>query len=190
MSAIHRALFPAALLALVAGTGADALAGHMGDGGGSHADINIIVREVRVTPVRAHVGDVISVEMVVEDHGDPYYANVPAEILANGKVVARKLVTYGLGGEGGRIKRVALKWDTRGAKPGEYRIEGQVFVWRDSSEFDNSLKVAEPVVLVAPGAPFPNARQGGGTAVAMDPRYKPAPPAASDSPPPPETGGY
>lgn len=141
------------------------------DGGGGPY-INIIVREVRVTPVRAHVGDVIRIEMTVEDQGDLYYGNTNAEILANGKVVARRLVTYGLGGEGGRIRTETYSWDTRGVPPGEYRIEGRVFIWGDASPFDNSLDVKQPLVLEPPGASFPGGQAAGGTAVARDPRFR------------------
>lgn len=192
MIATGRVLVGAAFLSLLLGWSGIASAGRMishvrgeGDYGGY---INIIVREVKVTPVRAHVGDVVTVDMVVEDQGDRYYSNVPAELLANGKVVARKLVTYGFGGEGDRVRRLTLSWDTRGAKPGEYRIEGQVFVWDDASPFDNSLKVEEPVVLEAAGAPFPGGKPAGGSATARDPRYKPAASAATGAPA--ATGGY
>ncbi len=170
--AISAALVPV-LIALWAGPpeAAGFRRAAMGDGGGSHIDKNIIVREVRVTPVRAHVGDVIRIEMTVENHGDLYYDNVNAEVLANRKVVVRKLESYGLGGEGGRIRTDTFYWDTHGVRAGEYRITGQVFVWGDSSPFDNSLEVKEPVVLVPAGAEFPGRTAAGGSAVERDPRF-------------------
>jgi hypothetical protein len=144
-----------------------------GDGGGG-PDINIIMREVRVAPIRAHVGDVIRVDMVVENHGDLGNDIANVELLANGKAVDSKLYNYGFGGEGDRIYRATFYWNTRGVKPGEYKIRGEVFVWYDTSPFDNFLEVSQPLVLLAPGAAFPAGEPGGGSAMTRDPRYKPA----------------
>lgn len=164
----------------------DALAGTSQRGGGY---INLIVREVTAAPVRAHVGDVITVGMTVEDQGDLYYSNIEAEVRANGKVVARKLVTYGFG-EGSRVQKGTYQWDTRGMAPGEYRIRGEVFVWYDSSPFDNFLDLGEPVVLLPPGAPFADGKGPGGTAVSTDPRWKGSRLGASGDDAPPAPRGY
>lgn len=142
-----------------------------GDGG---AYINIIVRKMRVAPVRAHVGEPIRIELTIEDYGDLFYATREVTAAAGRRIVARRLVTWGTSGEGGRIKTVTLVWDTRHEKPGEYRIRGEAFVFEDASPFDNFLDLAEPVLLVPPGEPFPGGRAAGGEAEAVDPRYREA----------------
>jgi hypothetical protein len=157
------------------------------DGGLS---INIIVREIKVTPIYAHVGDVIQIEMVTEDRDELAYNTTNAEIYANGKIVARKRVTYGYGGEGARIQRETFLWNTRGHKPGEYHIKGEVFVFYDSSPFDNSLEVGQPLVLLPEGAAFPPGVKEGGIAIARDPRYKPAPRSPQDGSGVEGSGGY
>jgi hypothetical protein len=144
------------------------------DGDGNGPYINLILREVSVSPVRARVGDGIRVGMVIENRGDPWNDTVKIELLANGKPVASELYNYGFGGEGGRIYRTTLFWDTKGVPPGEYKIRGEVFVWYDASPFDNSLEVESPVLLLPPGTAFPAGEKEGGVAVARDPRYKPA----------------
>ncbi len=143
-------------------------------GGGSGIDVNLIVREVRVSPIRAHVGDTIRVDMLVENVGDVMSDTAIAEILANGKVVVSGPFAYGYGGEGERLRRVTLTWNTSGAKPGNYRIRGQFYVWGDTSPFDNYLDAAKPLELVAAGAAFPNGEKAGGVGVGRDPRYRPA----------------
>lgn len=157
--------------------------------GGQGAYVNLIVREVRVTPIRAHVGDVVRIDLAIEAQGDSVYDTTSVEARANGKVVARKLFTYGLGGTTGRIYRETLHWDTSGARPGEYRIRGEAFLFYDASEFDNFLDVTEPLVLRPAGEPFPAGMEGGGTAVAVDPRWRPRR-AGDGSPPSGTTGGY
>ncbi len=92
------------------------------DDGGGGPNINIIVREVRVAPIRARVGDVIRIEMLVENQSDLGNDTTRAEVMANGRVVASRLFTYGFGGEGERFQRLTFIWDTRGVKPGEYKI--------------------------------------------------------------------
>ncbi len=143
-------------------------------GGDNGPYINIIVREVRVSPVRAHVGDLIRIDMVVENQGDLWNERTPAEVRANGKVVASKLFLDGFGSEGNRIQRITLTWDTRGVKPGEYKIRGEAFVWTDASPFDNFLDVPQPLILLPPGAAFSAGEAEGGTGVGRDPRYKPS----------------
>jgi hypothetical protein len=137
-----------------------------GDGNGPNLDL--IVREVRVTPIVAHVGDTIRFEMVLEDHGDPVYTTTTIDIKANGKEVASKLFTFGFDNEPWKKYRETFQWDTKGASPGEYRIEGEAFVWDDQSPFDNSLKVKEPLVLLPVGAAMPTGKEDGGTAVAVN----------------------
>ncbi|MBI5576521.1 MAG: hypothetical protein HY896_09195, partial [Deltaproteobacteria bacterium] len=84
----------------------------IGDGGGGFY-VNLIMREVRVTPVRARVGDVIRVDMVIEDQSDVRQPKGDLEIRANGKVVARKRLGEDVyGGEGERYYRQTLQWDT------------------------------------------------------------------------------
>jgi hypothetical protein len=149
----------------------------IGDSGGGPY-FNLIVREVRVTPVRAHVGDVVRIDVVIEDQGDVRYAKGDLEIKVNGRKVAGKRLGDDIfGGEGERIYQHSLEWDTRGVKPGQYRLRAEFFVWGDASEFDNFLDLKEPVILQAPGEPFGDGLGGGGTAISRDPRYRPGPPA-------------
>lgn len=144
------------------------------DGGGG-TYINVIVREVRVAPIRAHIGDVVRVDMTIEDQGDLVNATRDVWVRANGKIVSRMLMTFGFDGEGGRIKKATLVWNTAGEAPGEYRIRGEAFVWGDASPFDNWIDVPDPVVLLRPGDPFAGGARGGGESVAVDSRYgKPA----------------
>lgn len=157
--------------------------------GGQGAYVNLIVREVRVTPIRAHVGDVVRIELAVEAQGDSYYDHTTVEVRANGKVVADKLFTYGFGGTSGKVYRETLLWDTRGARPGEYRIRGEVFLFYDASEFDNFLDVKQPLVLLPAGQAFPPGVEPGGTAAGVDPRWAPGR-AGDGGPAPGTTGGY
>lgn len=154
------------------GVGGLRQAGMQGDGNAGY--INIIVREIRVTPIHAHVGDVIKIEMVTEDRGDLVPNTVDAKIYAGEKIVASKLVTFGYGGDGERIRRETFLWNTGGFEPGRYRIKGEVFLFTDASPFDNSLEVAQPLVLLPGGAAFPPGVAAGGVGLARDPRYKPA----------------
>jgi len=129
--------------------------------------VELIVREVRVTPIVAHVGDTIWFEMVLEDHGDPADMTITIEILANGKRVASKLFTFGFVLEPGKMYRETFQWNTKGVPPGEYRIRGEAFVWEDDYEFNNVLDVKEPLVLLPVGAALPAGKGGGGSAVAV-----------------------
>ena len=144
-----------------------------GDGGGGPY-VNLIMREVRVSPIRAHVGDVIRVEMVIEDQSDVTYARGDLDLMANGGIVASKRVGHGFGGQGERIHRETIQWDTRGVKPGEYKIRAEFYVWGDASPFDNFLDLREPLVLLSEGAVFPSGERDVGAAMVRDPRYKPA----------------
>jgi len=142
-------------------------AGSMNGGGDGNKDI--AVRQVTVTPVRAHVGDTIRVDVVIENKAEGY-DTVPLEISANRKVVARKLFTFGWS-PAVRIYRETFTWSTSGVSPGEYRIRAEAFVWGDSSPSDNFLDVKQVVLLSAPGTPFPDGATSGGSATETDPRY-------------------
>lgn len=158
----------------------------MGGDGGPY--VNLIVREVRVTPVRAHVGDPIRIDMAIEHQGEGT-GTTSAEIRANGKVVANSPFTYGFGAEPGYIYRMSFLWDTKGVAPGEYRIRGEVFLWHDASEFDNFLDLKERLVLLAPGQPVSESAAEPGTAVAVDPRWT-VPGRAGKTATPEGRGGY
>lgn len=167
----------AACIVLIAGGEARAgrlLAG-MGNDGGNGVNINLIVREVKVTPVRAHVGDAIRVDAVIESRGEGY-GTITARVYANAKPVARRLFTYDTLHGPSALYRESFVWDTTGAAPGEYRIRAEAFDWNDSSPFDNSLDVTQPVTLLPAGSAFPAGQPGGGEAVAVDPRWHPVRP--------------
>ncbi len=141
----------------------------VGDGGGAHVDL--VVRKITVTPVRAHVGDVVKIEMVWQYWGNlvnNYYDTTFAEVSANGRVIARKPFEYRFGAFLGDVYRETFLWDTKDAKPGKYRIRGEVPLRLDATPFDNFLVVREPVILVPLGTPFPSGEEGGGTAVAKN----------------------
>ena len=151
--------------ASVAGTGT--LLGSAGGGEGAHVDL--VVRKVTVTPIRANVGDVVRVDMVWEYWGDisnDYYDTTRAQVRANGKVVAGAPFTYGFGARLGEVYRETFLWDTHGTVPGKYRIRGEVPLRLDATPYDNFLDVKEPVLLIPAGASFPVGEGAGGTAVA------------------------
>jgi hypothetical protein len=137
--------------------------------GGGNVNIDLAVRQVTVTPVRAHAGDVIHVEVVIENKAEGSQTT-NAELLVNGKAVARQLFTWGMSA-GERLYRLSFDWDTRGISPGEYRIGGQAFVWEDTSPFDNRLDVTQPVVVAPAGGGFPGGEAAGGSATETDPRF-------------------
>ena len=139
------------------------------DGGGGGVNIDLAVRQVSVTPVRAHVGDVIHVDVVIENKAEGS-RTTPADLLVNGKVVASQLFTWGWS-PGERLYRLSFDWDTRKVPPGEYRIGAQAFVWEDTSSFDNRLDVTQPVMIVPAGSAFPGGEAAGGTATETDPRF-------------------
>jgi hypothetical protein len=158
------------------------------DAGGQGAYVNLIVREVKVTPIRAHAGDPVRIEMTIEHQGEGY-GTIPAEVRANGKVVADSLFTYGFNDEPGQLYRESFLWDTKGVPPGEYRIRGEVFLWTDASEFDNYLDVQEPLVLLPPGQALPEGIGNGGAGVVVDPRWSP-PKRTGSSATPVDSVGY
>jgi hypothetical protein len=139
------------------------------DGGGGGVNIDLAVRQLTVTPVRAHVGDVIRVDVVIENKAEGS-RTTNAELLVNGKVVARQLFTWGMSA-GERLYRLSFDWDTRKVPPGEYRIGARAFVWEDTSPFDNRLDVTQPVVIAPAGGEFPGGGTAGGSATETDPRF-------------------
>jgi hypothetical protein len=139
------------------------------DGGGSDMNIDLAVRQVKVTPVRAHVGDVIRVDVVIENKAEGA-RTTSAELLVNGKVAGSQLFSWGMS-PGERLYRLSFDWDTRKVSPGAYKIGAQAFVWEDSSPFDNRLDVTQSVLIVPAGAGFPGGEAEGGTATETDPRF-------------------
>ena len=132
-------------------------------------NIDLAVRQVTVTPVRAHVGDVIHVNVVIENKSEGA-RTTPAEMLVNGRPVAMHLFTWG-NSDGDRLYRLSFEWNTRGVRPGSYRIGARAFVWEDSSPFDNELTVTKPVVIAPVGGAFPGGEVAGGSATETDPRW-------------------
>ncbi len=176
MKSVTRILATAGCVVVLGGATARAggILTAMRDDGGHGVDINLIVREVRVAPVRAHVGDKIRVDMVIESHGDGN-GTIPVRIYANGKSVASHLFTFDSVYGPNALYRESFVWDTRGARPGEYNIRAEAFNWNDTSPFDNEMTVKEPVSLLPTGTAYPPGQTGGGEAVAVDPRWHPKP---------------
>jgi hypothetical protein len=139
----------------------------MGDGGDTNIDL--AVRQVTVTPVRAYVGDKVHVEVLIENKAEGM-KTTNADIYANGKRVGRQQFTWGMS-PGNRLYRMTFEWDTRGVPPGEYKIRAEAFVWEDTSPFDNQLDVSQPVFLAPPGGAFPGGAATGGSATETDPRF-------------------
>jgi hypothetical protein len=143
-------------------------------GGGEGAHVDIVVKELIVSPVEAHVGNVIRIDMRWMYWGDisnREYQTTKAEIRANGKVVGSVPFVYDYGASLGDEYAHSFHWDTRGIPPGNYRIRGEVFLWQDVTPYDNFLVVKEPVILLAPGAEFPGGREAGGAGVARNPSW-------------------
>ena len=132
-------------------------------------NVDLAVRQVTVTPVRAYVGDKVLVEVLIENKAEGRNTT-NADIYANGKLVGRQLFTWGRD-VGERLYRLTFVWDTRGVPSGEYKIRAEAFVWVDTSPFDNDLTVQQPVVLAPPGGAFPGGEAAGGTVTQTDPRF-------------------
>ncbi len=134
---------------------------------------DLVVRKVTVTPVRAHVGDVIRIEMEWDFWGDiteNYYDTNTATVRANGKVIASKSYTADFDGvRPGETYRETFLWDTKGMAPGKYHIRGAVPLLIEKTPYDNYLDVKEPVLLVPVGESFPVGKERGGSAVAESP---------------------
>jgi len=154
--------------AVIGGAAGSVLLADM-DGGGSDMNVDLAVRQVTVTPVRAHAGDVVHVEVVVENKAEGM-RTTNAELLVNGKAVERQLFTWGMSA-GERLYRLSFDWDTRGVPPGEYRVGAQAFVWEDTSPFDNRLDVTQPVLIAPAGGGFSGGKEAGGSATETDPRF-------------------
>jgi len=152
-----------------AGTAETVLLADQDGGDGGNMNIDLAVRQVKVAPVRAHAGDVIHVDVLIENKAEGM-RTTNAELLVNGKSVARQLFTWGMSA-GERLYRLSFDWDARGSPPGEYRVGAQAFVSEDSSPFDNRLDVAQPVVIAPAGAGFPGGDAAGGSATETDPRF-------------------
>jgi hypothetical protein len=155
--------------AVSAGTAETVLLASEDGGGGGDMNIDLAVRQVTVAPVRAHAGDRIHVEVLIENKAEGM-RTTNAELLVNGKAVARQLFTWGMSA-GERLYRLSFDWDTRGVPPGEYRVGAQAFVWEDTSPSDNRLDVAQPVVIAPAGGGFPGGEAAGGSATETDPRF-------------------
>lgn len=137
----------------------------LADGPGD-MNIDLAVRRLTVTPVRAYVGDKIHVEVQIENKAEGSNTTT-ADLYANGKLIGRELFTWGWS-PGERLYRLSFDWDTRSVSPGEYKIRAEAFVRPDSSPFDNDLEMKQPVILVSPGAAFPGGETAGGSATETD----------------------
>jgi len=134
--------------------------------GPSDMNIDLAVRQLTVTPVRAYVGDTIHVEVLIENKAEGSNTT-NADLYANGKRIARQLFTWGAS-PGERLYRLSFDWDTRSVSPGKYKIRAEAFVWTDTSPFDNDLEMKQPVILVSPGEAFPGGETAGGSATEID----------------------
>jgi hypothetical protein len=146
-----------------------------GFGRGARVVADLFVKEVRVAPIRARVGDVIRFEMTWVNWGQvstDHYEQTEARILANGKAVAAKPFFFRDGFSLGQEFKESFEWDTREAAPGSYRIRGEVPLKIDPTPFDNYLDIRERLVLLAPGEKPPPGWDPGGSAQARDPRWK------------------
>ena len=142
------------------------------DGDGGEEIPDLVVRNVTVTPVRAHVGDVVRIDMEWDYWGDitkNYYDTNFAMVRANGKVVATKKYTSYFGVRPGEVKRETFLWDTAGMASGTYHIRGEVPLDLDKTPYDNYLDLKEPLLLIPAGESFPAGEEPGGSAVAKDP---------------------
>jgi len=139
-----------------------------GNGGGF--SVNLTVEQVTVSPIRAYVGDQISVDVVIDNREDGSDTS-QVRVYANKKVVGRQLFQWGTPGAD-RKSNMSFKWDTSGMAPGVYKIKAEVVVFEDISPFDNEITLEEPVILVAPGEQFPAGASAGGSTTEIDPRYK------------------
>lgn len=138
--------------------------------GGDGPDLS--VRGVSFTPARAHVGDKIRITVFVRNLGDPGDPmSISPVVRANGKVVDSQLFSFG-GDLGETSFTTAFQWNTAGAPPGEYAIQADFSFEADPTPFNNQVTVKQPLILVAPGAPFPDGQPAGGTVRYTDPAEK------------------
>jgi hypothetical protein len=158
-------------LASLAGPGM--ILGSSGDDGGAHVDL--VVRKVTVTPVRARSGEPVRIEVVWMYWGDlinNHHESTSANVLANGKVVASTPFSYDFGARLGDEDRHTFVWDTTGLAPGQYHIRAEVPLRLDATPHDNFLDVKEPLVLLPAGGPAPADPGSEGSAVAENPACK------------------
>jgi len=163
-------LLAAVFLAVFASFSAAARAEMDGGGDGGGTAVNLTVQKVIVRPIRAHVGDVIDVEVWIDNREDGSDTSW-AEVYAGKKVVAREMFRWGTPGME-RTYKLYIKWDTSGMAPGEYKVKVDAPVSQDIDSFDNELAVPKPIILAAPGSGFPGGEQAGGSITEIDPRYK------------------
>jgi len=133
-------------------------------------NIDLAVRQVTVTPVRAYVGDKVRVEVLIENRGEGS-ATTNAEIYANGKLAGRQLFTWGWS-PGERFYRLTFEWDTRGTPPGEYKLLGAAYLKRGHLAIRQPARSTTAGVLVPSGGTFPGGATTGGSATETDPRFK------------------
>lgn len=141
----------------------------MQDGNGGSA-VNLTVWKLTVRPIHAHVGDVIDVEVWIDNREDGSETTW-AKVYANGKEVAREPFRWGTPGMDHNYK-LFMQWDTRGMAPGSYNVKVEAFVFQDSDPFDNEMTLKQPVILVEPGGKLPGGEPGGAGTTEIDPRYK------------------
>jgi hypothetical protein len=132
---------------------------------------DLAVRGITVTPARAHVGDTVNIKVLLRNLG---YAgdqmDIFPRILANGKKVASEVFSFG--GDPQDTYTTTFQWNTSGAAPGQYSIQADFSYDSDPTPDDNQLTLKTPVVLAAPGAPFPDGQPAGGTVKYTDPAEK------------------
>jgi hypothetical protein len=123
------------------------------------------------TPARAYVGEKIRVKVFLRNLG---YAgdemDIFPRILANGKQVDSRVFSFG--GDPQDTYTATFQWDTSGAAPGEYTLVADFSYEADPTPFDNRLTLKTPVLLAAPGTPFPDGQPAGGEARYTDPAEK------------------
>jgi len=138
----------------------------VGESDGGYADL--IMRKVTVTPIRAHAGEPIRIEVTWMYWGmlvNNYYEATSADVLANGRIVASIPFSYEFGADLGDEYRHTFVWDTQGVPPGTYRIRAEVPLRLDATPYDNYLDLKEPLVLYPAGEAIPEAKEAGGSAV-------------------------
>jgi hypothetical protein len=132
---------------------------------------DLAVRGASFTPARAYVGDTIRITVLLRNLG---YAGdemtIFPRILANGKAVDSKVFSFG--GDPQDTYTTTFQWNTSGAAPGKYSIQADFSYENDPTPFNNQLTLKTPLILVAPGAPFPDGQPAGGTVKFTDPAEK------------------
>jgi len=129
---------------------------------------DLAVRGITVTPARAYVGDTVNIKVLLRNLGFAGdQMNIFPRILANGKKVASDVFSFG--GDPQDTYTATFQWNTSGAAPGQYTIQADFSYETDPTPDDNQLTLKTPVVLAAPGAPFPDGQPAGGTVKYTDP---------------------